>query len=51
MLDKHDLLWSSLQRLDDDVTAGDGGSGVSSVIVGKVTVLVMEPMEPTVSVF
>jgi hypothetical protein len=32
MLDKHDLLGSSLQRLDDSVAASNGGEGVLSVI-------------------
>ena len=35
MLDKHDLLRSSMQRLDEGVAAGNGGSGVPSVILRR----------------
>jgi hypothetical protein len=37
MLEKHDLLGCSLQRLDDGVSAGDGGRSVPSIDVGSVT--------------
>jgi hypothetical protein len=33
MLDKHNLLGSSLQRLNDTVAASNGGEGVPSVII------------------
>ena len=35
MLDKHDLLGSSLNQLDDSVAASNGGSGVPSVVMRR----------------
>jgi hypothetical protein len=34
MLEKHDLLGCSLQRLNDDVSAGNGAAGVPSIVRG-----------------